>query len=729
MIDEQFKSPANRRVRVGLLFKLLVPIGLALLFITGMLAFLNYQSNRQHIIETENQQLNAAHEDFLSYIASQSDHALALASQIANQPAAQVGLAMQNRDSLQRAFLSSYRELDARFDVPQAQFHLAPATSFLRLHDPERYGDDLSTFRFTVLNTNATQEPTYGIEVGRGGPGVRGVVPVFHLDEMVGSFEIGLNINETSLAGMQSIHGGQWHLFLNGGSADIATLEGFRVDAPGPVDGLLNFASTSNDFLPVSADDYERVLSSGNMTITRLTVGDDNYAALLAPLRDYRNRVIGVVQIDFDRNAVVASIVETQVNTLILGVSVSIVMLLVMWWIIRQSLQPVRSLTAAADAITQGDMDVEIDIHSRDEVGQLAQAFRTMTDSLAAMVQRERTDRAALEETVADYTDFVERVAGGNLAIRLEMRENGDSERNTDLYRLGGYLNSMVENLAEMASQIRDTAAAITPAVNDFQALAAQQSATSTEQNAAITQTAATVEQVRATAMQTSERAHHVMESSQESLNVSHAGESSVSDSINEMRLIRERVESIAENILRLSEQTQQIGEIIEAVNALADQSRLLALNASIEAARAGEEGKGFAVVAMEVRQLAEESSEATSRIRDILQEIQQSTNSAVMVTEEGSKGAESGQLQIERTGQAIRELASVIEQSAQAAIQIASSANQQTTGIDQLVEAMSHIRAASHETTSSAKQAEQSAHDLSNLAQQLEQLAARYEI
>ena len=89
------------------------------------------------------------------------------------------------------------------------------------------------------------------------------------------------------------------------------------------------------------------------------------------------------------------------------------------------------------------------------------------------------------------------------------------------------------------------------------------------------------------------------------------------------------------------------------AVNALADQSKLLALNASIEAARAGEEGRGFAVVAMEVRQLAEQSRSATARVRDILSEIQQATNTAVMVTEEGSKGAEQGIELVERTGHA----------------------------------------------------------------------------
>ena len=95
---------------------------------------------------------------------------------------------------------------------------------------------------------------------------------------------------------------------------------------------------------------------------------------------------------------------------------------------------------------------------------------------------------------------------------------------------------------------------------------------------------------------------------------------------------------NIAETILALSEQTQQIGDIIATVNDIADQSNLLALNAAIEAARAGEAGKGFAVVAGEVRSLAEQSRQATAQVKEILGDIQKATNTAVMVTEEGTK-------------------------------------------------------------------------------------------
>src|SRR4051795_9573994 len=124
------------------------------------------------------------------------------------------------------------------------------------------------------------------------------------------------------------------------------------------------------------------------------------------------------------------------------------------------------------------------------------------------------------------------------------------------------------------------------------------------------------------------------------------------------MGTIREQVQSIADNILALSEQSQQIGEIIATVNDLADQSNLLALNAAIEAARAGEHGKGFAVVAAEIRSLAEQSKEATAQVRRLLGDIQRATNATVLATEEGTKGVEHGAQLIGQAGETIDELA-----------------------------------------------------------------------
>jgi PAS domain S-box-containing protein len=208
-----------------------------------------------------------------------------------------------------------------------------------------------------------------------------------------------------------------------------------------------------------------------------------------------------------------------------------------------------------------------------------------------------------------------------------------------------------------------------------------------------IEETLATVKELQTTVAQTTRRADNVADMARRSVEVSQQGQEAVATSIEGMQVIRQRVEGIAQNILALSENTQQIGEIIASVNDIAEQSKLLALNASIEAARAGEEGKGFAVVAMEVRNLADQSREATDQIRDILNEIQQATNSTVMATEEGSKGVDLGQSLIDQAGQTIQDLAAVIDEAAQAATQIRASARQQAVGVDQLAGAMDSMR------------------------------------
>jgi methyl-accepting chemotaxis protein len=178
-----------------------------------------------------------------------------------------------------------------------------------------------------------------------------------------------------------------------------------------------------------------------------------------------------------------------------------------------------------------------------------------------------------------------------------------------------------------------------------------------------------------------------------------------------------------------LSEQTQQIGEITATVNDIASQSNLLALNASVEAARAGEHGKGFAVVAVEVRNLAEQSKQATAQVKSILNEIQRATNAAVMATEEGTKGVDTGVDLTGQAGETIKQLAANISDSTNAAQQIVASAQQQSTGMEQIALAIENINQATVQNLASIRQAENSAQDLSDVAQQLETLVARYKL
>ncbi len=281
--------------------------------------------------------------------------------------------------------------------------------------------------------------------------------------------------------------------------------------------------------------------------------------------------------------------------------------------------------------------------------------------------------------------------------------------------RLLGETQQTTHNLSSSASQILTATT--------------QQSVGASEQSAAIAQTTTTVDELKTIAEQLVSRAKEVVEASQRTVEVARTGQRSVDETIVSMSRIKARVEGIAENILALSEQTQQIGEIIATVNDIAAQSNILALNASVEAARAGEYGKGFAVVAVEVRNLAEQSRQATAQVKAILSDIQKATNATVMATEEGTKGVDEGVQLAAQAGESIEQLGAVISESAQAATQVVAGGRQQATGVEQVALAMQSINQATTQSLLNTRQSEKVAQDLNNLAQHLTEIIEQYKL
>jgi methyl-accepting chemotaxis protein len=323
-----------------------------------------------------------------------------------------------------------------------------------------------------------------------------------------------------------------------------------------------------------------------------------------------------------------------------------------------------------------------------------------------------------LEQTLGEYILILDKVAEGDLTQRLSIPDmNVESVDGRIMMHLGEVINRTLDQLQGIVQEINRAMERLEKDTEAILDATSRQITMANEQDAVVTETTATVNEVRATVTETAERAQSVAETAQTSVDISRSGSEAVDETVAGMEIIRRKVEDIADNILVLSEHTQQIGEIIATVNNLADQSRMLALNASVEAARAGEEGKGFAVVAMEVRNLADQNRDATVQVREILGEIQRSTNSAVMVTEEGSKGVDSGQQQVNAAGESIKDLAKAIEDAALAAMQIAASTRQQTIGMDQLTNAMRTIKHATTETVSSTMQVEASVQRLRDAA------------
>jgi len=234
---------------------------------------------------------------------------------------------------------------------------------------------------------------------------------------------------------------------------------------------------------------------------------------------------------------------------------------------------------------------------------------------------------------------------------------------------------------------------------------------------------------VKKSAELSSDKTRYVSETAQKAAQVSQTGKKAVDELVGGISRVRQQMEAIAESIMKLSERSQAIGEIIATVNDLAEQSNLLAVNAAIEAATAGEQGKRFGVVAQEIKSLAEQSKQATRQVRGILGDIQKAATAAVLVAEQGSKAVEAGVKQSGEAGEAIKALAQSIAEAAQAATQIAASSQQQQAGMDQVAVAMENIKQATTQNVAGTRQAETAAHNLNELGQKLKGVVEQYKL
>lgn len=381
---------------------------------------------------------------------------------------------------------------------------------------------------------------------------------------------------------------------------------------------------------------------------------------------------------------------------------------------LKQTIESLRGLVSETSALTKSASEGQLSV--RGDAARYKGAYREIVQGLNNAI-------GAIVGPLSASAEYVNRIAKGEIPQPITEKYQGDFDL------LKENMNRLSERLRAMVTEISGAASNLSAAAAEILAATSQQVAGATEQSAAISQTTTTVDEVKTISEQAIDRAQEVVNASQRTVDISRSGQQSVEQTVESMGLIKERVEGIAENIVALSDQTQQIGEIIATVNEIAAQSNMLALNASVEAARAGEHGKGFAAVALEVRNLAEQSRQATSQVKTILQDVQNAISAAVMSTEEGTKVVDSGVKLANQTGEVIVQLSSAITQSAQTSVQVVAGGRQQASGMEQIALAMQNINQATQQSLASTRQAEKAAQNLNELSGKLTQLVQRYKV
>ncbi len=386
------------------------------------------------------------------------------------------------------------------------------------------------------------------------------------------------------------------------------------------------------------------------------------------------------------------------IGLVMLGIAI-----LLSFFMARTIVRPVHKLVGVADSVAVGDVAVDVDVHSNDEVGALADSFRSMIAYLREMA------------------GAAEQIAQNDLTTQVNPRSEKDL--------LGNAFRTMIHNLTGVIRQLADNARELVSAATEISSSSEQMSRGAKDQAQQVEQVSTAIEEMSATILETSKNGSNASEAAHKASETAGTGGEVVGQTIQGMQSIAEVVRQSADSIGKLANSAQQIGEITKVIDDIADQTNLLALNAAIEAARAGEQGRGFAVVADEVRKLAERSGKATGEITEMVKGIQAETAEAVQSMETGISQVEKGRELADQAGNSLTEIVSMSQRVMDMINQVAVASEQQSAAAEQISKNVEHIATVTKESAQGAEQSATAAEQLNRQAEGLQVMVSKFKV
>ncbi|HVT36637.1 MAG TPA: methyl-accepting chemotaxis protein, partial [Nevskiaceae bacterium] len=312
----------------------------------------------------------------------------------------------------------------------------------------------------------------------------------------------------------------------------------------------------------------------------------------------------------------------------------------------------------------------------------IASTFRSVSDRQRAAEDRD----ARQQQAILGLLDEITNLADGDLTVDVTVTEDFTGA-------IADSINYTVGNMRNLVGTINSTSVELAGAATSTQDIALKMNEASERQAKEVAAVANTITATSQSLQQVAQRAEQLAQQARGSVDVAHAGAATVGRTIQGMAALREQIQDTSKRIKRLGESSQEIGNIIEFINDIAEQTNTLALNASIQAAMAGEAGRGFAVVADEVQRLAERAATATRQIENLVKTIQADTNEAIVSMERSTTNVVTGAKSAEEAGQALTKIETSSQELAKLITEISASARNQSAAATKIAGTMQVIR------------------------------------
>jgi len=563
----------------------------------------------------------------------------------------------------------------------------AKGVVLIRGHDGKA-GDTLPQSRFTVKEPLSEGKTVAGIEANSANALTMAAgLPMKHEDKIIGVVIIGTELGSGRFVDrIKALLHVECTIFMDDTRVSTTIMNAQGQRAVGTKLG--------------NADIYQRVMGGSERVVSRNVILGEDHDTAYWPWLDMGGKPGGMFFVGLSRANVKKALVTVVTSFAVTGLVVGILMLILGSLVARAIVGPLRAATAFAEDVSQGNLDGNLAVTTRDEVGVLARALGVMVTTLKAKM-REAEDKSREAGSQAEKALAAVREAG-------EAKEKAEAGQQA-LLTAAENVEQIVDRLSLAVDHINEQVEASTNAVSF--------------QHDRVTASAAAMEEMNATVLEVAKNASSAAESAERATQGARQGEGIVKESIDSIIRVQRDTEQLKDSMHQLGTQAESISTVMAMINDIADQTNLLALNAAIEAARAGDAGRGFAVVADEVRKLAEKTMGATKDVGDAIVGIQSGAKASIEAVDRTGKNLEVATDLVSKSGESLRGIVSESEAIAGQIHDIAAASEEQAATSEEIAKSLGEINTSASETAQAMQTSTDATNDLADQAHQLQDL------